>query len=58
MYALEELYDRVLELEQMRRDMPPPTSSPEEIGSWGAACDAKVEAIWKGLMVMEPLDIR
>ncbi|KAK1923037.1 topoisomerase II-associated protein PAT1 [Papiliotrema laurentii] len=57
MYALEELYDRVLELEQMRRDMPPPTSSPEEIGSWGAACDAKVEAIWKGLMVMEPLDI-
>ena len=57
MFALEELYDSVLELEQMRREMPPPTAM-DEIERWNAACAAKVEMIWRRLMVMEPLDIR
>ena len=57
MYALEELYDSVLELEHMRRDMPPPTAQ-EAIEGWNVACDAKVQEIWRRLMVMEPLDIR
>ena len=57
MVALEELYDAVLELEQMRRDMPPPTAM-EEIERWNEACGQKIEGIWRKLMVMEPLDVR
>ncbi|WVQ95596.1 hypothetical protein IAU59_002693 [Kwoniella sp. CBS 9459] len=56
MFALEELYDAILELEQMRRDAPPPTAM-EEIEVWHAKCQAKVDIIWRRLMVMEPLDI-
>ncbi|WWC92252.1 uncharacterized protein L201_007206 [Kwoniella dendrophila CBS 6074] len=56
MFALEELYDAILELEQMRRDAPPPTAM-EEIEIWHAKCQAKVDIIWRRLMVMEPLDI-
>jgi len=55
--ALEELYDSVLELEQMRRDMPPPTAM-EEIERWNSVCISKVDEIWRRLMVMEPLDVR
>ena len=57
MYALEELYDAVLDLEQARRDIPPPTAV-EEIERWNIMCQIKVDAIWQRLMVMEPLDIR
>ncbi|WWC72563.1 uncharacterized protein I206_106525 [Kwoniella pini CBS 10737] len=56
MFALEELYDAILELEQMRRDAPPPTAM-EEIELWHNRCQAKVDIIWRRLMVMEPLDI-
>ncbi|WVW80861.1 hypothetical protein I302_102851 [Kwoniella bestiolae CBS 10118] len=56
MFALEELYDAILELEQMRREAPPPTAM-EEIEIWHAKCQAKVDIIWRRLMVMEPLDI-
>lgn len=57
LFALEELYDSVLELEQMRREMPPPTAM-EEIDRWNDRCGMKVEEIWRRLMVMEPLDVR
>ncbi|WWC65060.1 uncharacterized protein I303_107674 [Kwoniella dejecticola CBS 10117] len=56
MFALEELYDAILELEQMRRDAPPPTAM-EEIEVWHSRCQSKVDNIWRRLMVMEPLDI-
>jgi DNA topoisomerase 2-associated protein PAT1 len=57
MVALEELYDAVLELEQLRREMPPPVAIEESEG-WNAQCAGKVEVIWRRLMVMEPLDVR
>jgi DNA topoisomerase 2-associated protein PAT1 len=57
MVALEELYDALLELEQARRDIPPPTAM-EELERWSADCGRRVEDIWRKLMVMEPLDIR
>ena len=57
MYALEELYDAVLDLEQARREMPRPTDI-EMSARWNADCQGKVEAIWSMLMVMEPLDVR
>ncbi|ORY26587.1 topoisomerase II-associated protein PAT1 [Naematelia encephala] len=56
MYALEELYDAMLELEQTRRDMPPPTAM-EEVQRWNEACAVKVQVIWQRAMVMEPLDV-
>jgi len=57
MVALEELYDAVLDLEQARRDMPPPTAM-EEVERWNIDCGGRVEDIWRRLMVMEPLDVR
>lgn len=56
MYALEELYDMALDLEQMRRDAPPPTDVPR-VEAWNQACAAKVEDLWRALMVMEPLGV-
>lgn len=56
MFALEELYDDVLEIEQMRRDAPPPTDVPA-VEAWNAACVAKVDEMWNTLMVMEPLGV-
>jgi DNA topoisomerase 2-associated protein PAT1 len=47
----------VLELEQLRREMPPPVAIEESEG-WNAQCAGKVEVIWRRLMVMEPLDVR
>jgi DNA topoisomerase 2-associated protein PAT1 len=57
MYALEELYDSVLELEQMRRQMPS-VEDQERIELWNSECSEKVDIIWRRLMVMEPLDVR
>lgn len=57
LYALEELYDSVLELEQTRREMPPPTAM-AEVEAWNEKCQMKGEEIWRRLMVMEPLDVR
>lgn len=56
MYALEELYDDCLELEQMRREAPPPTDVPR-VEAWNAQCAAKVDDLWRKLMVMEPLGV-
>ncbi|EIW69918.1 hypothetical protein TREMEDRAFT_71451 [Tremella mesenterica DSM 1558] len=55
MYALEEMYDLVLELEQLRRTQPSPES--DEMKAWDEECQLKVEEIWRRLMVMEPLDV-
>lgn len=57
LFALEELYDRVLDLEQARREMPP-QDAVEALEAWGAGCAARVEDIWRRLMIMEPLDVR
>lgn len=56
MYALEELYDDCLDLEQMRREAPPPTDVPR-VEAWNAQCAAKVDDLWRKLMVMEPLGV-
>ena len=56
-FALEELYDVVLELEHLRREMPPP-SAVDEVEKWNAACEAKVQDVWRRLLVLEPLDVR
>ena len=56
MVALEDLYDDVLDLEQMRRDVPPPNDQ-ARIEAWNNACATKVEQMWHKLMVMEPLGV-
>lgn len=56
MYALEELFDLTLDLEQMRRDQPPPTDVPR-VEAWNEACGRKVDDMWRALMVMEPLGV-
>ncbi|CAK9786062.1 hypothetical protein CC85DRAFT_314251 [Cutaneotrichosporon oleaginosum] len=56
MFALEELYDQALDIEQLRRDAPPPTDVPR-VEAWSQACNAKVEEMWRTLMVMEPLGV-
>lgn len=56
MYALEELYDDVLDLEQLRREAPPPTDV-AAVEAWTGACAAKVDDLWRKLMVMEPLGV-
>jgi DNA topoisomerase 2-associated protein PAT1 len=55
--SVEGLYDTMLELEQMRRGIPPPTAT-EQLEAWNAACQMKSDEIWRKLMVMEPLDVR
>jgi DNA topoisomerase 2-associated protein PAT1 len=55
--AIEGLYDKILELEQARMEMPPPDAIPQ-LEAWNADCMAKSDEIWKRLMVMEPLDVR
>lgn len=55
MFALEELYELMLELEQLRRDQP---AEPQLLDQWNQACQIKVNDIWRRLMVMEPLDVR
>ncbi|KAL7423878.1 DNA topoisomerase 2-associated protein pat1 [Cryptotrichosporon argae] len=56
MYALEKLYDDVLELEQLRRDAPPPTDV-AAVAAWNAQAQRVVDRIWAQLMVLEPLGI-
>jgi DNA topoisomerase 2-associated protein PAT1 len=57
LYALEELYDSLLDIEQTRREMPPPTAV-EAVQEWNMRCQAKSDDIWRRLMVMEPLEVR
>ena len=57
LYAVEELYDAVLDLEQMRRNMPP-QDAVADLETWNTACTAKIDDIWRRMMVMEPLDVR
>ncbi|EAL23099.1 hypothetical protein CNBA6240 [Cryptococcus deneoformans B-3501A] len=56
MYALEDLYTDVLELEQFRREAPPSTSV-DDIEIWNAKCQVKVDQIWAKLMVQEPIEV-
>ncbi|KAK4685814.1 hypothetical protein P7C73_g4322, partial [Tremellales sp. Uapishka_1] len=57
MYALEELFDQVLDLEQMRRQAPVPPAHEADVEDWNTACQAKTEGIWRRLMIMEPLAV-
>lgn len=57
MIALEDIYSLVLELEQLRRDVPPPEAV-DEIQAWNTRCSDQLESIWRRLMITEPLDIR
>ncbi|OXB39488.1 hypothetical protein LQV05_000635 [Cryptococcus neoformans] len=56
MYALEDLYTDVLELEQFRREAPP-SASVDDIEIWNAKCQVKVDQIWAKLMVQEPIEV-
>jgi len=55
--AIEGLYDKILELEQARMQMPPPDDF-SRLEIWNSACLAMSDEIWRKLMVMEPLDVR
>ncbi|KAJ7066759.1 topoisomerase II-associated protein PAT1 [Mycena amicta] len=52
---LEELYDLVLQVEQMRREQPPEEEG-ELYERWKTECEAVVEQLWEGLRVMVPLE--
>lgn len=56
-FAVEDLYDRVLELEQTRRSVPP-MEDQQAFAAWNQQCGGMIEGIWGRLMVMEPLDVR
>ena len=61
--ALESLYELVLQLEQLRRNQPPPQAmdgSAEDqarVHAWQDAYEGKVGEVWKSLMVNEPVEI-
>lgn len=52
--SIENLYDAILDLEQTKRERPPP----DQMENWSAACQMKADDIWRRTMVMEPLDVR
>ncbi|KAI0741955.1 topoisomerase II-associated protein PAT1 [Daedaleopsis nitida] len=52
---LEHLYDLVLEVEQRRRDQPPPEEV-EEFDQWQKECDVIIDQIFEKLMVSVPLE--
>ncbi|OJT11571.1 DNA topoisomerase 2-associated protein pat1 [Trametes pubescens] len=53
--ALESLYDLVLDLEQRRRDQPPPEEV-EEFDEWSAECTGLIDQLFEKLMVSVPLE--
>ena len=61
--ALESLYELVLQLEQLRRNQPPPQAmegSAEDqarVHAWQTAYEGKVGEVWKALMVNEPVEV-
>ncbi|KAI0642169.1 topoisomerase II-associated protein PAT1 [Trametes meyenii] len=52
---LEQLYDLVLDLEQRRRDQPPPEEV-EEFEQWTAECTTLIDQLFEKLLVSEPLE--
>lgn len=52
---LENLYDLVLEVEQLRRDQPP-QNEPDAYEAWETSYNDLVEQLWVGLRVMVPLE--
>ncbi|EIW79273.1 hypothetical protein CONPUDRAFT_59162 [Coniophora puteana RWD-64-598 SS2] len=52
---LESLYDLVLDVEQLRRDQPPPEEEEAHL-VWSQQYGQRVEEIWEGLKVMVPLE--
>ncbi|KAI0691472.1 topoisomerase II-associated protein PAT1 [Cerioporus squamosus] len=52
---LEHLYDLVLDVEQRRRDQPPPEEV-EEFEQWTVECNAIIDQIFDELMVSVPLE--
>ncbi|KDR65731.1 hypothetical protein GALMADRAFT_81573 [Galerina marginata CBS 339.88] len=52
---LEELYDAVLRVEQLRRDQPPPEEV-EASQEWKSEYDKLVDGLWEELRVMVPLE--
>lgn len=55
---LEELYDLVLEVEQLRRDQPHAEEEPELFQQWQKEYDERVDAMWDGVRVLVPLETR
>ncbi|KAI0629297.1 topoisomerase II-associated protein PAT1 [Trametes polyzona] len=53
--ALEQLYDLVLDLEQRRRDQPPPEEI-EEFEIWTQECSKLIDQLFEKLMVSVPLE--
>ncbi|KAI0057451.1 hypothetical protein BV25DRAFT_1812427 [Artomyces pyxidatus] len=54
---LENLYDLVLNIEQLRREQPSPDSDDfEMVGIWNARYNESVQQLWDGLRVMVPLE--
>ncbi|KAI0664219.1 topoisomerase II-associated protein PAT1 [Cubamyces menziesii] len=52
---LEQLYDLVLDLEQRRRDQPPPEEV-EEFEKWTQECSTLIDELFDKLMVIAPLE--
>ncbi|KDQ61548.1 hypothetical protein JAAARDRAFT_31002 [Jaapia argillacea MUCL 33604] len=52
---LEELYDTVLDVEQLRREQPP-TDDEDSYQFWNASYADRVGQLWDGLKVMVPLE--
>ncbi|KAI0675738.1 topoisomerase II-associated protein PAT1 [Trametes maxima] len=52
---LEQLYDLVLDLEQRRRDQPPPEEV-EEFEQWTAECSTLIDQLFEKLLVSVPLE--
>lgn len=55
---LEQLYDLVLEAEQLRRDQPHAEEEPELFQQWQKEYDECVDAMWNGVRVLVPLETR
>ncbi|VDB87996.1 unnamed protein product [Peniophora sp. CBMAI 1063] len=54
---LENMYDLVLRLEQLRREQPPPDDEDfEMVGMWNAQYNESVQQLWDGMRVMVPLE--
>ncbi|KAJ3550388.1 hypothetical protein NMY22_g530 [Coprinellus aureogranulatus] len=53
---LEQLYDLVLQAEQLRRDQPHAEEEPEVFQQWQQEYDGRVDAMWEGVRVLVPLE--
>ncbi|TDL23786.1 hypothetical protein BD410DRAFT_820717 [Rickenella mellea] len=55
LFILEGLFDTLLQVEQLRREQPPP-EDPEAFMKWEAVYKSLVQELWDGLRVMVPLE--